>query len=39
MTFNMGFFIAVVIGFGIGHYVTSNQRYKASAGDLCCPAP
>lgn len=39
MTFNVGYFVAVVVGLGVGHYVTSNQRAKAATGDVCCPAP
>lgn len=40
MTYNVGFFVVIILGFGLGHYVTSGQRIKAmQGGDLCCPVP
>jgi hypothetical protein len=40
MTYNVGFFVAIVAGYGIGHYMCADMRSgKAGGGDACCPQP
>lgn len=40
MTYNVGFFLAIVAGFGVGHFMFADLRSgKAGGGDACCPQP
>lgn len=40
MTYNVGFFVAIVAGFGLGHFIFADLRSGSiSGGDACCPQP
>jgi Ctr copper transporter family len=40
MTYNVGFFVAIVAGYGVGHYLCADMHSgKAGGGDACCPQP
>jgi copper transporter 1 len=40
MTYNVGYFVAIVAGFGLGHFAFADLKAGgAVSGDACCPQP
>lgn len=39
MTYNVGYFIVIVLGLALGHYIFFSEDSALAPADTCCPQP
>ncbi len=39
MTYNVGYFIIIVLGLALGHYLCFSEASALAPADTCCPQP
>ena len=39
MTYNVGYFVVIVLGLSLGHYLFFSEASATAPADTCCPQP
>ena len=39
MTYNAGYFIIIVLGLALGHFLSFSEASASAPADTCCPQP